>query len=629
MLADALQTTLEEAVPLPEVEFVVVDLETTGGSPADSRITEIGAVKVRGGERIGMFQTLVNPGVPIPRSISHLTGIDDLLVARRAADRGGAAGVPGVRARLRLRGAQRAVRLLVPERDLERLDYDPLPPPPVCTAKLARRVVWPDVPNVRLQTLAQYFRTAREADPSGARPTPRRARRSSTGCSTSAGGSASSRSATCAKPSAPEGGRTSGRSGSPTTCRTRRASTCSGVGTAACSTSASRDDLRDAREVLLLRRRAQEDREPARRDLGGRGRRVPGGELEALVLEARLIRQHEPKYNRRGKTWRRFAYLKLDPARGVPADEGRARPQAATAASTSGRSRRRSRARLAKEALEDVVPAPPLHHGDARVGTRFAPCALADIGRCPAPCDGRDRPRALRRARPAPSSPPSSPPGRAPRSARGADARPRRAGAVRGGRARTRSPPRARRGAGTERGATPGSSARPASSWSPWTIAGSPSTEGRCARGDRGRDEPLGNPCPRERADELSAVRSWILRNEVRIESHATFRSREPVDGGAALSRILGGQCAERLDPRATWRRLASSERRGRPPRAADVGDLRRLRSRLDGPHRGRVLLGARARKLDRLPGRGRGAGPPLRGARPRARRRSRRSAGA
>jgi len=74
------QTTLEEGVPLREVTFVVVDLETTGGSPRESMITEVGAVLVTGGERIGTFQALVNPGEPIPPYISHLTGIDDLLV---------------------------------------------------------------------------------------------------------------------------------------------------------------------------------------------------------------------------------------------------------------------------------------------------------------------------------------------------------------------------------------------------------------------------------------------------------------------------------------------------------------------------------------------------------------------
>ena len=67
--------------PLSTVTFVVVDLETTGGSPAECGITEIGAVKVRGGEVIGEFQTLINPGGPIPAFISVLTGITDSMVA--------------------------------------------------------------------------------------------------------------------------------------------------------------------------------------------------------------------------------------------------------------------------------------------------------------------------------------------------------------------------------------------------------------------------------------------------------------------------------------------------------------------------------------------------------------------
>jgi DNA polymerase-3 subunit epsilon len=63
------QGTLDElGTPLGDVTFVVVDLETTGGSPAAAAITEIGAVKVRGGEVLGELQTLVNPGTPYPRS---------------------------------------------------------------------------------------------------------------------------------------------------------------------------------------------------------------------------------------------------------------------------------------------------------------------------------------------------------------------------------------------------------------------------------------------------------------------------------------------------------------------------------------------------------------------------------
>ncbi len=76
------QGTFDElGTPLSEVTFVVVDLETTGGSPATSAITEIGAVKVRGGERLGEFQTLLNPGTAVPPFIAVLTGITDAMVA--------------------------------------------------------------------------------------------------------------------------------------------------------------------------------------------------------------------------------------------------------------------------------------------------------------------------------------------------------------------------------------------------------------------------------------------------------------------------------------------------------------------------------------------------------------------
>ena len=78
--AEPVQTTLEEGIPLREVTFVVVDLETTGGSPRDSRITEIGGVRVHGGETEGIFQALVDPGEPIPPYVAYLTGIDDRLV---------------------------------------------------------------------------------------------------------------------------------------------------------------------------------------------------------------------------------------------------------------------------------------------------------------------------------------------------------------------------------------------------------------------------------------------------------------------------------------------------------------------------------------------------------------------
>ncbi len=75
------QSFADLGCPLHAVEFVVVDLETTGGSPRENGITEIGAVRTRGGTVAGEFHTLVNPGVPIPAFIAALTGITDGAVA--------------------------------------------------------------------------------------------------------------------------------------------------------------------------------------------------------------------------------------------------------------------------------------------------------------------------------------------------------------------------------------------------------------------------------------------------------------------------------------------------------------------------------------------------------------------
>ncbi|WP_422117367.1 DEDD exonuclease domain-containing protein [Brachybacterium sp. UNK5269] len=76
--------------PLVEATLVVVDLETTGTDPRADAITEIGAVKVRGGEVLGEFRTFVDPERPIPAYIASLTGITDASVA----------GAPSIRAAL-------------------------------------------------------------------------------------------------------------------------------------------------------------------------------------------------------------------------------------------------------------------------------------------------------------------------------------------------------------------------------------------------------------------------------------------------------------------------------------------------------------------------------------------------
>jgi len=64
----------------PDQEYVVVDVETTGGRSSFDRVTEIGAVKMRNGRVTGEFQTLINPGRPIPKMIVELTGITDEMV---------------------------------------------------------------------------------------------------------------------------------------------------------------------------------------------------------------------------------------------------------------------------------------------------------------------------------------------------------------------------------------------------------------------------------------------------------------------------------------------------------------------------------------------------------------------
>jgi DNA polymerase III epsilon subunit family exonuclease len=66
---------------LPSGEIVVVDVETTGWLADAAEITEIGAVRLGAGRPVSEFCALVNPGRPIPPSISDLTGITDAMVS--------------------------------------------------------------------------------------------------------------------------------------------------------------------------------------------------------------------------------------------------------------------------------------------------------------------------------------------------------------------------------------------------------------------------------------------------------------------------------------------------------------------------------------------------------------------
>jgi DNA polymerase III subunit epsilon len=142
---------------LDEAEFVVFDLETTGLSAQTSRICELAAVRVRALELVDSFQSLVDPGLPLPEPVARLTGLHDRELR----------GAPGVRtvvgcflsfagnAPLVAHNARFDQRFL--ERQLGRRESRRLAEPPLCTAALARRLLAGRVRRVSLSSLAVFF----------------------------------------------------------------------------------------------------------------------------------------------------------------------------------------------------------------------------------------------------------------------------------------------------------------------------------------------------------------------------------------------------------------------------------------------------------------------------------------
>ena len=433
MLLEPLQCTLADGVKLSEVTFVVVDLETTGGSPTDHAITEVGAVTYRGGERLSTFQTLVDPRQPIPPYVAHLTGIDDLTVA----------GSPEIHHVLPsflefARGAifvghNASFDLGFLNANLLRLDYEPLEGPPICTARLARRVVWPDVPNVRLATLARYFRT---------RSTPvHRALADAEATAEVLNGLIE----------------LGGRLGISTLGDLREA--CTARGRPNFGKIRLADPLPRSPGVYLfedrsgkvlyvgkavdLRARVRSyfygDERKKVQNLLDAVQRVQGipteqGEAEALVLEARLIARHEPPFNSHGKRWRRYAYLKIDPTeawprvkvvRTAPADDG------CTYLGPFGSS---ARARASQGCDRGRLPDPSMHDVDGRADALRA-VRPRRHGAVPRAVRWPHYLRAVRGARRFADGVPRRTGGPAGET-RGKDARPRCARAVRGGGAR-------------------------------------------------------------------------------------------------------------------------------------------------------------------------------------------------
>lgn len=148
-------------VPLTELDYTVVDVETTGFTPADCGITEIGAVRVHGGQVVAEFSSLVNPGTPVPCNVEELTGIGDEMLAGAPAV---ASVLPGL-----LAFAQGSVLAAHNARfDLSFLtaacEGAGLPWPSfavIDTVQLARHlmVVPDEVTDCKLGTLAEFFGT--------------------------------------------------------------------------------------------------------------------------------------------------------------------------------------------------------------------------------------------------------------------------------------------------------------------------------------------------------------------------------------------------------------------------------------------------------------------------------------
>ena len=156
----ALAEPAAESLPLELARFVVVDLETTGLSPATARICEIGAVRVEALELTARFETLANPGVRLAPAVGALTGIDERDLRR----------APPVAAAVRRFLAFAGDSVLVAhnarfdlaflDRETERQTGKRIAAPVIDTVGLARRLLAGRTSRAGLASLARFFGTS-------------------------------------------------------------------------------------------------------------------------------------------------------------------------------------------------------------------------------------------------------------------------------------------------------------------------------------------------------------------------------------------------------------------------------------------------------------------------------------
>lgn len=138
-----------------------VDIETTGGSPLNSRVLELGVVRVEGGRVVGEMRTLVDAGDPVPPWITGLTGI-------KTEDLAGAPSFREVAEELAelLEGAVFVAHNVSFDYGFLRAEFDrlgaPFRPVKLCTVRLSR-ALYPEYRNHKLQDLIDRFGLATEA----------------------------------------------------------------------------------------------------------------------------------------------------------------------------------------------------------------------------------------------------------------------------------------------------------------------------------------------------------------------------------------------------------------------------------------------------------------------------------
>lgn len=384
MLVQPLQFRFDDlSTPLIDVTFAVLDLETTGLSPTDDRITEVGVVKARAGEVLGEFSTLVNPGRAVPAAISAITGITDHMVAPRPPIE---AVLPALVEFLRgtvlvAHNAAFDTRFLAAA--LARHAYPPLALPVVDTAAVARRILRDEVRNCRLSTLAAHV-GARTVPEHRALPDARATLDVLHHLLERAG----SLGATTLEELQDYATSTSDRAYRRIQL-VRDAPSAPGV-----------YRFRDPRGEVLYVGTTRDLRTRLRRYFGGDRRRriadlvretatvdwtVTPTALEAGVRELREIRAHRPRYNRRSKLPERRVHLKLTaeafPRLSVVSTVREDRATYLTAVGSRRTAQRLVDALHEASSLRQCTPR-------LRVAQDHPTCVLKELGRCASPCDG-------------------------------------------------------------------------------------------------------------------------------------------------------------------------------------------------------------------------------------------------